>query len=281
MKTFVITGATSGIGKITAIEIAKNSLDNQIIFNTRNLEKGEQVKQEIISASGNKNIHCFQGDFASLESVSNFAKNVIHKFPIIDVLLNNAGTWEMEFKESNDGIEMNFAVNHLAPFLLTNLLLPNILKSESGRIINTSSNAHRRNILQFNDIEFRNPDYNGLYSYAQSKLCNLLFSLSLKQQFEEANISNITINSLHPGVVKTALFDNMNEQDKSFLGNYITPEEGAQTSIFLALSNQVEGISGKYWHGHQEAESSEMSKNKDLADKLWRVSLDYVEKLLK
>ena len=110
MKNYLITGATSGIGKITAIAIAKASTKNRVIFNTRNLEKGEKVRQEIIAASGNENIHYFKGDFASLKSVQSFAQQVTSQFPTIDVLLNNAGTWEMEFKESEDGIEMNFAV---------------------------------------------------------------------------------------------------------------------------------------------------------------------------
>lgn len=277
MKTFLVTGATSGIGKITAIKIAKASIDNQLVFNSRNMEKGESVRQEIIKATGNQNIYCFEGDFASLQSVKDFAKTVAQKFPVIDVLLNNAGTWEMEFKESKDGIEMNFAVNHLAPFLLTNLLLPNLKKSFSARIINTASGAHRRNILQFDDLEFRKGEYNGFFSYSQSKLCNLLFSLQLQTELKNQGITNITVNTLHPGVVKTALFDKMNSEEKSFFGNASSLEEGAETSIFLTLSPEVEGISGKYWHGHQEAVSTDMAKDPDSAKKLWEVSVKYVE----
>lgn len=280
MKTYVITGATSGIGKITALEVAKASTENQLIFNTRNIEKGEKVKQEIIKASGNQNIHYFEGDFASLQSVKDFAQKVSEQFPTIDVLLNNAGTWEMEFKESQDGIETNFAVNHLAPFLLTELLLPNLQKSKSGRIVNTSSGAHRRNILQFDDIEFRKGDYNGFYSYSQSKLCNLLHSLQLEKELEKQNIKNITVNTLHPGLVKTPLFDKMTDEERSIFGNYVTPEQGAMTSIFLTLSNEVEGISGKYWHKHSEAVSTDMAKDESLAQKLWEVSLEYVREFL-
>ena len=278
MKTFLVTGATSGIGKITAKAIAKESQDNVVVFNTRNLEKGLKVQHEIMDETGNQNIHYFQGDFASLESVKNFAKEVSENFEIIDVLLNNAGTWEMEFLESADGIEMNFAVNHLAPFLLTNLLLPNIKKSKSARVINTSSGAHRRNILQLDDLEFRKAAYNGFFSYSQSKLCNLLFSLELQDKLK--NDKNITINSLHPGVVKTALFDKMNQNDRSFFRNFVSPEEGAETSIYLSLSEEVEGVSGKYWHRHEEAEMSDMATDKDLAKKLWEVSLKYTEKYL-
>jgi retinol dehydrogenase-14 len=175
---------------------------------------------------------------------------------------------------------MNFAVNHLAPFFLTNLLLPNLKKSRSARIINTSSGAHRRNILQFDDIEFRKTQYNGFYSYSQSKLCNLLFSLQLQSELAKQNISNITVNSLHPGVVKTALFDKMNTDDKTIFGNFLTPVEGAQTSIFLSWSTEVDGVTGKYWHGHAEAVSSEMASDQELAQKLWNLSLVYVQKFL-
>jgi NAD(P)-dependent dehydrogenase (short-subunit alcohol dehydrogenase family) len=280
MKTYLVTGATSGIGKIAAMAIAKDSPQNQVIFNSRNLQKGQAVLQEIIQASGNPNVHCFEGDFASLQSVKNFANQVSQQFPKIDVLLNNAGTWEMEFKESQDGIELNFAVNHLAPFLLTNLLLPNLKKSPSARIINTASGAHRRNILQFDDLEFRKGEYNGFFSYSQSKLCNLLFSLQLQKEFQKQSITNITVNTLHPGVVKTALFDKMNPEEKSFFGNAATLEEGSKTSIYLSLSPEVEGVTGKYWHGYSEAEMSDMAKNPELAAKLWEISMNYVAKFL-
>jgi NAD(P)-dependent dehydrogenase (short-subunit alcohol dehydrogenase family) len=280
MKTFLVTGATAGIGKTTAIAIAQADQNNTVIFNARNMQKGQQVLDEIKQTSGNPNIYCVEGDFASLQSVKDFATTVSKRFPVIDVLLNNAGTWEMEFKESVDGIEMNFAVNHLAPFLLTLLLLPNLKKSTSARIVNTASGAHRRNILQLDDIEFRNSEYNGFFSYSQSKLCNLLFSLGLQTELETQNISNVTVNTLHPGVVKTALFDKMNPQERAFFGNFSSPEEGAITSIYLCLSDEVEGVTGKYWHGHSEAESSDMAKNPDLASKLWDLSLKYVEKYL-
>lgn len=272
---YIITGATAGIGKTTALAVAKTG--KTVVFNARNLEKGEKVRQELIKESKNENIFCIEGDFASLDSVRNFAQKVQEKFPIIDVLLNNAGTWEMDFKESKDGIEMNFAVNHLAPFLLTNLLLPNLQKSVSARIINTASGAHRRDILQFEDIEFRQGTYNGFYSYSQSKLCNILFSLQLEKELAQKGIKNITVNTLHPGVVKTELFDKMSKEEKSMFGNFVTLEEGAITSIFLTLSEEVEGISGKYWHKDKESESSPKAKDENLAQKLWDVSLNYIQ----
>ena len=279
-KTYLITGATSGIGKMTAIAAAKADAKNVVIFNARNLAKGEEVRKEITAETGNENIFCFEGDFESLASVKKFAENVAEKFPVIDVLLNNAGTWEMQFKESKDGFECNFAVNHIAPFLLTLLLLPALQKSASGRIINTSSGAHRRNILQFDDLEFRKGTYNGFFSYSQSKLCNLLFSLQLEKELQKQNVQNITVNSLHPGLVKTALFDKMNKDELALFGSFVTPEEGAMTSIFLTLSDTVEGISGKYWHKHTPAETSPLASNEVAAQKLWDESMHRVGKFL-
>jgi len=274
-KTFIITGATSGIGKIAAVEIAKTGAT--VVFNARDLQKGEAVRQEIVQKSQNEKIYCFKGDFASLQSVKEFATAVQQQFPIVDVLVNNAGTWEMSFKESQDGIEMNFAVNHLAPFLLTHLLVENLAKAPSARIINTSSGAHRRNILQFDDIEFRKGEYNGFFSYSQSKLCNLLFSLQLAKDLQTKNIKNITVNALHPGLVKTDLFDKMSQEQRAMFGNFVSPEEGAATTMFLALSDKVEGISGKYWHKEYEAETSSLAKDAVAAQKLWDLSWNYVK----
>jgi len=277
MKTFVLTGATAGIGKITAIAIAKAG--HRLVFNTRSLEKGEKVRQEIIAESKNTEVYCYEGDFASLASVQAFAEKVKADFPVIDVLVNNAGTWEMDFKESQDGIETNFAVNHLAPFLLTNLLLENIKKAEAGRIVNTASGAHRRNILQFEDIEFRTGEYNGFYSYSQSKLCNLLHSLQLNKNLRADGSTYPTVNTLHPGLVKTALFDKMTDEQRAMFGNFVTPGQGAESTIFLALSPEVEGISGKYWHRGKEAISTDMAKDEALAEKLWAVSEEYLERV--
>lgn len=279
-KVFLITGATSGIGKTTALALAQADTKHTIIFNARNQAKGEQIRKELSEASKNEHIYCFEGDFASLASVRKFAEKVNEQFPVIDVLLNNAGTWEMEFRESEDGIEMNFAVNHLAPFLLTLLLLPNLKKSVSARIINTSSGAHRRNILQFEDIEFRKAPYNGFFAYSQSKLCNLLFSYQLVSELNKEGIKNVSVNTLHPGVVKTDLFEKMSAEQKSLFGSFVSPEEGAITSIFLATSEEVEGVNAKYWHKYQEVESSEMGKDPQLAKKLWDLSLNYVEKFM-
>lgn len=158
-KNILVTGATSGIGYEVSTKLASKGYS--IYFTARDGVRALNLKMELLKL-GSPDSKAYITDFASSSSVQKTGLEIIKDGKQIDVLINNAGTWEMDFKESKDGIEMNFAVNHLAPFLLTNLLLPSFLKNDTGRIINTSSMAHRRNILDLNDIEFRNQPYNGI-----------------------------------------------------------------------------------------------------------------------
>lgn len=277
-KVYVITGATSGIGRIAAEAIARTGAT--VVFNARDLQKGERVRQEIISATQNPDVHCLEGDFASLRSVQQFGRQIAERYPVIHVLVNNAGTWEMTFGESADGIELNLAVNHLAPFLLTQLLLDGLKAAPAARIINTSSMAHRRNILQWEDLEFRQGLYNGWFSYSQSKLCNLLFSKGLEKRLAASGADHVTVNSLHPGLVRTALFDQMSAEQLAGFGQFVTPEVGAQTTIFLALSPQVEGVSGQYWSNAMPATATTMATDPVLAERLWQVSEAYIHQAI-
>ena len=272
-KTALITGATSGIGKVTALELAKRAF--QIIFTSRDKQKGQDVKQELIKESGNDKIEVLECDLSSLESVKNLAKTVISKYPKLDVLINNAGTWETQRKLSKDGIELTFAVNHLAPFLLTNLLLDLIKKSAPARIVNVSSNLHGGKI-NFEDIEFKKGyDPTGNKPYTQSKLSNILFTKKLAKLLEE---TNVTANALHPGIIKTNLIRNAPGFMKLILGMFQdTPEEGAKTSIYLASSDEVENITGQYFAKSKVKDSGDYSNDPEIAEKLWHVSLEYVK----
>ena len=271
-KTILITGATSGIG----LEAAKILADKgcKLYFTARDKGKAEKTLQEFISTSGNNDISYFLCDFASLKSVKELAETVSAALPKLDVLINNAGVWEMEFKDSTDGIEMNFAVNYLAPFLLTNLLLPVLEKAEHARIINTSSMAHRRNILHLDDIEFRHQPYNGVSTYSQSKLCNLLFTLKLSSILKP---TGITVNAVHPGYVKTNLFNQMGTRD---WGNVPDAAEGARATIYTSLSNEVANVTGKYFFEEHEHKPTEMALNAKLADELWDLTVKMVAKYL-
>lgn len=270
-KIILITGATAGIGLSALESLAKTG--HEVIFTARDEEKAIRIKNEVIKGS-NAKIDYIKGDFASLQEVKNLAEKFSEKYPKLDVLINNAGTWEMERKQSKDGIEMNFAVNHLAPFLLTLLLLPALKKSEAGRIINTSSMAHRRNILKFDDIEFKNQEYNGVSTYSQSKICNILFTLQLQKELRN---TKITVNTVHPGYVKSDLFKNMGERDWD---NIPDSSYGARSTLYAALSPELEGISGKYIYLENEDVTTDMAKDENLAKKLWDLSIKYVEKFL-
>ena len=275
-KTVLITGATSGIGKVTAMELAKKGFE--IVFTSRDIQKGESVKQEIITQSGNLKVEVLECNFSSLESVKNLAQNFKSKYKKLDVLINNAGTWETKRKESKDGVELTFAVNHLAPFLLTNLLLDLIKNSAPARIINVSSNLHGGKI-NFDDIEFKKGfDISGAAPYTQSKLANILFTKKLSKILQG---TGVTVNSLHPGVIKTGLIRNSPGFIKFVLGIFQdTPEEGAKTTIYLASSDEVKNISGEYFDKSKVKDSGDYSNDPAVAEKLWELSLQYVKKFM-
>jgi len=202
MKTIALTGSTSGIGLEIARELLKQG--HRIISGARNMQKAKLVKSELIEDTKNDKIEFYETDFASFKSVKQFAESIKNKYDAIDILINNAGTWEMEFQETFDGIETNLQVNHLSPMFLTLELIPLLKKSMHARIINTSSGAHRRDILNLDDLEFRKTVDDGVASYSQSKLLNILFSLELSERLGN---TNITVNTVHPGYVKTSVFD--------------------------------------------------------------------------
>ncbi len=269
-KTAIITGATSGIGKVTALAIAREGA--HLVLPVRNMEKGETLKEEIQQETGSKNIELMSCDLASLDSIRSFAKQFLAKYDRLDLLINNAGLWESKRKESADGIEMNFAVNHLAPFLMTNLLLDLIKKSAPARIINVSSTAHKYAKMNFDDLEGKKR-WDSMKSYAQSKLANILFTRKLAHELAGAGV---TVNCLHPGVVSTRLFDNMPGYFRRIFGLFmISPEKGAETSIFLATSPEVEGISGAYYNKKMMAKTTRHAEDMKAADMLWEVSKEY------
>jgi NAD(P)-dependent dehydrogenase (short-subunit alcohol dehydrogenase family) len=207
-----------------------------------------------------------------LESIRDFADEFRNKYQQLHILINNAGIWESKRNQSKDSIEMNFAVNHLAPFLLTNLLLDVVKKSAPARIINVASEAHRQGKIYFDDLEFEK-NYSSLKSYAQSKLANILFTKKLSQQLKG---SGVTVNCLHPGVVSTNLFDKMPKILVKAMGLFmISPEKGAQTTIYLATSPEVENTSGEYFDKSKPKKPNTQALRQDIADKLWEISEKY------
>jgi NAD(P)-dependent dehydrogenase (short-subunit alcohol dehydrogenase family) len=270
-KVCCITGGTSGIGKETALELAR--LGAIIVLPVRNLELAEKVKQEIIEKTGNTNIDIMPCDMVSFVSIMSFAKAFIAKYDRLHILVNNAGIMERSRKVSRDGIELVFAVNHLAPFLLTTLLLETIKASAPSRIVNVASEAHKGGNLDFNDIEMKK-QFNGWKAYSQSKLANILFTRKLSSMLIG---TGVTANSLHPGVVATNIFTMippfLRPITKMFM---LTPAQGAETTIYLASSPEVENITGEYFNKKKVALTSAKAQSADLADRLWKVSEQYI-----
>jgi NAD(P)-dependent dehydrogenase (short-subunit alcohol dehydrogenase family) len=269
-KICLVTGATSGIGVVTARELAR--LGGTVIVVGRNRKKCLAEVQRLRRACGERSADFILADLSSQSDIRRVAQEFKDRYNHLDVLVNNAGANFMKRELSVDGLEMTLALNHLAYFLLTNLLLDFLKASKSARIVNVSSSAHSTGKINFDDLQGEK-HYDRLEAYAQSKLANLLFTYALARRLSG---SQVTVNSLHPGAVATNLGSN-NGWLKIKLRNllrreYLSPKEGARTSIYLATSPEVEGITGRYFYESQEIHSSEASYNLPDGEKLWRVS---------
>jgi NAD(P)-dependent dehydrogenase (short-subunit alcohol dehydrogenase family) len=269
-KVCIITGATSGMGLVTATALA--GMGATIGFVCRNRIKGEAAINAIKEKTKNNNINLFIADLSSQADIRRLALELKAKFPVIDVLVNNAGAINQERTSTIDGFETTFAVNHLAYFLLTNLLLDNLKAAPKARIVSVASEASRMGKINFDDLQLTN-HYSSWKSYGQSKLANILFTYELARRLQG---TNITVNCLHPGGVRTGFAGEL----KGFSGSMwklFTPllrsaEKGAETIIWLASSAEVEGISGKYFKDKKEIKSMPVSYNNDVQKKLWEVS---------
>jgi retinol dehydrogenase-12 len=271
-KICLITGGTSGIGKETALALAKR--EATVVLTSRDQAKGERVKEEIIRQTGNPQVEVMACDLASLDSIRKFAAAFQQRYRHLHVLINNAGVWETVRKESKDGIELTWATNHLAPFLLTHLLLDTLQRSAPARILNVSSGLHAWGKIDFADLEGKK-HYHHLKAYSQSKLANVLFSRELASRLAG---TGVTVNALEPGLVGTHLFDNLGSFAQWIVGLISkTPAQGAETSIYLASSPEVAGVTGQYFAKKKRKRPSSRAENDETASRLWRVSEQYVE----
>ncbi|MES2063293.1 MAG: SDR family oxidoreductase [Bacteroidota bacterium] len=273
--TTVITGATSGIGKETAMALAKK--DHAVYMLVRDMEKGEELRQEIIAETKNKHIYVVKCDLADMESVRNAAGILKSGLLAVNVLINNAGGIFAERQESKDGYEMTFAVNHLSHFLLVNNLLP-LLQKGQARIINVSSEAHRMAKPNFNDLQWIKRPYAAWRAYGTAKLFNIYFTRSLALKYGPKGISAF---ALHPGLVNTGFGIGLNG-----IGNIlmwlarpfmISAESGAKTSIYLATAARIDAKSGKYFKNRHPADPSAKATDELGRNRLWDLSMEMIK----
>ncbi|MBC8156298.1 MAG: SDR family oxidoreductase [Bacteroidetes bacterium] len=266
----LITGANSGIGRVTALELAKKGFD--IIMLCRNFDKARPVRDDIKRVSKTGRVDLLRCDIGDFDSVRQAAREVNDRYDHLDVLVNNAGLLIQKQQFSPQGIELTFATNHLGAFLLTNLLLDLLRKGENARVITVSSAAHRFT-GSFKIDELAKPrSYNALTAYGASKLANILFANELAKRLLD---DGITSNSLHPGAVATnfgaggGLVSLLTRVARPF---FISPEEGAETSVYLAASPEVEHVTGLYFDKKKPATSSSDAQSDYNARRLWTVS---------
>ncbi len=268
----MITGGNAGIGLETARALAQKGAT--VIIVARDPAKGQQAVDDIKQTTGNDKVSFMKCDLGSQKQIHQLVNDFKAKHDRLDVLVNNAGAFFSEYGETEDGIERQFAINHLGPFLLTNLLLDTIKASAPARIVNVASRAHYRSSINFDDLYFKK-NYDGFrLAYGQSKLGNVLFTNELARRLEG---TGITVNSLHPGVIGT---DIARKESKGFyrLGWTLlkpfmsTTVEGAATTIYLASSPEVEGVTGKYFDKCKAKKAASKALDKNTAVRLWQIS---------
>ncbi|MBN3305981.1 RDH13 dehydrogenase, partial [Amia calva] len=275
-KTVVITGANTGIGKETARELARRG--GRIIMGCRDMMKCEEAAKEIRGDTLNRNVYARQIDLASLKSIREFAEKIIQEEERVDILINNAGVMRCPQWKTEDGYEMQFGVNHLGHFLLTNLLLEKLKKFAPSRIINLSSLAHVVGDIDFDDLHWEKKKYDTKRAYCQSKLANVLFTKELATRLQG---TGVTANALHPGVVATDLGRHSGMHQSQFSSTVLgplfyllvkTPTQGAQPSVFLAVAEELAGVTGKYFDVLKEKEPAPQAQDAEAAHQLWQVS---------
>jgi retinol dehydrogenase 12 len=266
----MVTGATGGIGKVMAREIARQGM--QVVVVSRNAERCEATAAEIREETGNQTVNYLAADLSSQKEIWDLVESFCSKYDRLDVLVNNAGGFFMNRIESEDGIELTWALNHLSYFMLTNLLIKMLKKSAPARVVNVSSNAHLGGAINFNDLEGKQR-YRGWTAYSQSKLANILFTYELARRLEG---SGVTANVLHPGFVATNFAKNNNKLVRFFINLShliaLSPEEGARTGTYLATSPEVEGVSGNYFVKQKPIQAAKAAYDRDSARRLWEVS---------
>jgi len=274
-RTVLVTGGTGGIGKATAAGLA--GLGAAVVIVGRDRRRSEAAAAEIRHESGSQSVDLLLADVSVQAEVRGLAEQILARHPRLDVLVNNVGGYWATHRITADGLEHTFAVNHLAPFLLTNLLLERLVHSAPARIVTVSSGAQAMGRIDFDDLQAER-DYSGQRAYSQSKLANVLFTYELARRLQG---TGVTATVLHPGVVRT----NFGMDDPTRLMRPLLrvvrpfmkpPARGARTSIYLASSPEVEGVTGQYFANSKPKRSAKRSYDAEAAARLWQVSAELV-----
>jgi len=274
-RTVLITGGTGGIGMATAIGLA--ALGARVAITGRDLGRAEASAADIRGATGNPDVDAFGADLSSQVAVRRLAAEVLEAYPRLDVLINNVGGFWNTRQVTTDGLERTFALNYLAPFLLTNLLLDRLKQSAPARVVTVSSGAHPAGRIDFDDLQGER-SYSGATAYSQSKLASVLFTYELARRLQG---SAVTAHALHPGVVRTAFGAEDPGSVQRFLVPFVrpflkSPAQGAATSIHLASSPDLEQVTGRYFANCKPKRSSKRSYDEAVGALLWQVSADLV-----
>ncbi|MDN3690079.1 SDR family oxidoreductase [Cyclobacterium jeungdonense] len=270
-KTCLVTGANTGIGLATAKALCKNGA--RVIVSSRSKEKAMRTMDAIREELPDADLDYALADLSSQREIRKMAAGLKNSYSKLDVLINNAGGWFSTFALTEDGIERQWAINHLAPFLLTQQLLPLLIQSEDPRIITVSSDSHFHGKIHFDDVNLRQ-NYHGLRAYAQSKLANVLFTREFERRKTERKLSSYAV---QPGLVKTdiGLKHTLSLHGLAWKIRRLTgksPERGAETSVYLAISKEVGGISGAYWDKCKQKNQSKKANSSEDASRLWELS---------
>ncbi len=270
-KICMVTGANSGVGKATALGLAQ--MGASVVMVCRDRAKGETAQNGIMTKSGNNAVDLLLADLSSQQSIRQLAENFQQHYQHLHVLINNAGVFMLNRRETVDGLEMTFAVNQLAPFLLTNLLLDVLKNSAPARIVNVSSESHQSGSIKMDDLQGEK-GYRPLKAYGQSKLALVMFTYELARRLEG---TGVTVNCLHPGFTATHIAQSgtvpfIRPLIKLIFRFGISPEEGAKTSIYLASSPDVEGVTDKYFANSIPIRSAPISYDESLQRQVWEES---------
>lgn len=258
-KVILITGSTDGIGKEAAIKLVEMGV--HVIIHGRDQKKAEMIMKEIEKTTNLHNMSMVYADLASVDQIITMVDDIYKKFDRLDVLINNAGIYRPQRQLSHDGLEETFAVNYIAPYILTNRLVKLLKKTSSSRIVNVVSEV-QSNQLDFNNLQFETA-YTGVKAYARSKTCLVMFTYLLAEKLKKYNI---TVNCLHPGVINTKVLD-------AAMGMVGAPVSvGADTLVHAATSSKLDGITGKFLDIKRIQPSKDITYDKELQEKLWQIT---------